>query len=62
MPNYVAKKKDEDGEVERGIPATYDDKSVSIVRARKSVVATLSDFGAEQLTARFNRRYHSRWW
>jgi phosphatidylserine/phosphatidylglycerophosphate/cardiolipin synthase-like enzyme len=55
MPNYLAKKKDEDGEVvERGdSPAIFDDKNVSIVRAsRIDDRNLLGDFGAEQLTAR----------
>jgi phosphatidylserine/phosphatidylglycerophosphate/cardiolipin synthase-like enzyme len=55
MPNYVAKKKDEDGEVveEGDSPATFDDKNVSIVRAaRIDDRNLLGDFGAEQLTAR----------
>ncbi len=55
MPNYVAKKKDEDGEVieEGDSPATFDDDNVSIVRAaRIDDRNLLGDFGAEQLTAR----------
>jgi phosphatidylserine/phosphatidylglycerophosphate/cardiolipin synthase-like enzyme len=55
MPNYVAKEKDEDGEVvdEGESPATYDDGNVSIVRAARIDDRTiLGDLGAEQLTAR----------
>jgi phosphatidylserine/phosphatidylglycerophosphate/cardiolipin synthase-like enzyme len=55
MPNYVAKKKDNDGEVveEGDSPATFDNKNVSIVRAsRIDDRNLLGDFGAEQLTAR----------
>ncbi|CAN5132709.1 phospholipase D-like domain-containing protein [soil metagenome] len=55
MPNYIAKKRNEDGEVmeEGDSPATYDDKNVSIVRASKIDDRNLlGDFGAEQLTAR----------
>lgn len=55
MPNYVPKKKDEAGEVieEGESPATYDDGSVSIVRAsRIDDRSVLGDLGAEQLTAR----------
>lgn len=55
MPNYMPKRKDEDGEViEEGVsPTTYDDGSVSIVRAsRIDDRSVLGDLGAEQLTAR----------
>lgn len=55
MPNYIATKKDEDGEVveEGDSPATFDDKNVTIVRAaRIDDRNLLGDFGAEQLTAR----------
>jgi phosphatidylserine/phosphatidylglycerophosphate/cardiolipin synthase-like enzyme len=55
MPNYVAKKKDEDGEIveEGDSPATFDDGNVSIVRAsRIDDRNILGDFGVEQLTAR----------
>ena len=55
MPNYVPKKKDEDGEVveEGDSPATFDDGNVSIVRAaRIDDRNLLGDFGVEQLTAR----------
>jgi phosphatidylserine/phosphatidylglycerophosphate/cardiolipin synthase-like enzyme len=55
MPNYVAKKKDEDGEVvvEGESPTTYDDGNVSIVRAARIDDRTiLGDLGVEQLTAR----------
>jgi phosphatidylserine/phosphatidylglycerophosphate/cardiolipin synthase-like enzyme len=55
MPNYVPKKKDEDGEVvdEGESPATYDDGNVSIVRAsRIDDRGVLGDLGAEPLTAR----------
>ena len=55
MPNYVAKKKDEEGEVveEGDSPATFDDENVSIVRAaRIDDRNLLGDFGVEQLTAR----------
>jgi phosphatidylserine/phosphatidylglycerophosphate/cardiolipin synthase-like enzyme len=54
MPNYVAKKEDEDGEVVEGeSPATYDDGNVAIVRAARIDDRTiLGDLGAEQLTAR----------
>ena len=57
MPNYVAKKKDEDGEVieDGDSPATYnnDTGNVSIVRASNIDDRTiLGDFGMEQLTAR----------
>jgi hypothetical protein len=54
MPNYVAKKKDEDGEVEEEgeSPATFDDGKVSIVRAaRIDDRSVLGDLGVEQLTA-----------
>jgi phosphatidylserine/phosphatidylglycerophosphate/cardiolipin synthase-like enzyme len=55
MPNYVAKKKGDDGEVieEGDSPATFDDGNVSIVRAsRIDDRNLLGDFGVEQLTAR----------
>lgn len=55
MPNYVPKKKDEDGEtVEDGdSPRTFDTPNVSIVRAAAIDDRTiLGDFGIEQLTAR----------
>ena len=55
MPNYVPKKKDEEGEIieEGDSPVTFDDKNVSIVRAsRIDDRNLLGDFGAEQLTAR----------
>jgi phosphatidylserine/phosphatidylglycerophosphate/cardiolipin synthase-like enzyme len=55
MPNYVPKKKDEDGEVieEGESPTTYDDGNVSVVRAsRIDDRSLLGDLGAEQLTAR----------
>jgi phosphatidylserine/phosphatidylglycerophosphate/cardiolipin synthase-like enzyme len=55
MPNYVAKKKDEDGEVvtEGDSPTTFTDENVSIVRAaRIDDRMILGDLGAEQLTAR----------
>lgn len=55
MPNYVAKKKNADGEVEEEgeSPTTYDDGNVSIVRAARIDDRTiLGDLGAEQLTAR----------
>jgi phosphatidylserine/phosphatidylglycerophosphate/cardiolipin synthase-like enzyme len=55
MPNYVAKKKDEDDEVveEGESPTTYDDGNISIVRAaRIDDRSILGDLGAEQLTAR----------
>jgi len=55
MPNYVAKRKNEDGEVveEGDSPATFDQQNVSIVRAsRIDDRNLLGDFGAEQLTAR----------
>ncbi len=55
MPNYVAKRKDEDGEVveEGASPTTYDDGNISIVRAARIDDRTiLGDLGAEQLTAR----------
>jgi phosphatidylserine/phosphatidylglycerophosphate/cardiolipin synthase-like enzyme len=59
MPNYVPKKKDEDGEVveEGESPSTYDNENgnVSIVRAaRIDDRRLLGDFGAEQLAARGN--------
>ncbi len=55
MPNYVPKKKDEDGEVEEEgqSPRTFDDGNISIVRA--SAIddrALLGDFMFEQLAAR----------
>jgi phosphatidylserine/phosphatidylglycerophosphate/cardiolipin synthase-like enzyme len=55
MPNYVPKKKDEDGEIEEegDSPSTFDDENVSVVRAaRIDDRNILGDFGAEQLTAR----------
>jgi phosphatidylserine/phosphatidylglycerophosphate/cardiolipin synthase-like enzyme len=55
MPNYVAKKKDEDGEVidEGDSPATFDDNNLSIVRASNIDDRNLlGDFGAEPLAAR----------
>jgi phosphatidylserine/phosphatidylglycerophosphate/cardiolipin synthase-like enzyme len=55
MPNYMPKKKDEDGEVieEGESPTTYDDGNVSIVRAsRIDDRSVLGDLGVEQLTAR----------
>ena len=55
MPNYVAKKKDEGGDVleEGESPATYDNDNVTIVRAARIDDRTLlGDLGAEQLTAR----------
>jgi phosphatidylserine/phosphatidylglycerophosphate/cardiolipin synthase-like enzyme len=57
MPNYVPKKKDEEGEVvnEAESPATYDNENgnVSIVRAsRIDDRMILGDLGAEQLTAK----------
>jgi phosphatidylserine/phosphatidylglycerophosphate/cardiolipin synthase-like enzyme len=55
MPNYVPKKKDEDGEIEEegDSPTTFTDENVSIVRASKiDDRAILGDFGAEQLTAK----------
>jgi phosphatidylserine/phosphatidylglycerophosphate/cardiolipin synthase-like enzyme len=55
MPNYVAKTKDEDGDVveEGESPTTYDDGNVSIVRAARIDDRTiLGDLGAEQLAAR----------
>jgi len=54
MPNYVPKKKDEDGEVvqEGESPTTFDDGKVSIVRAaRIDDRSVLGDLGVEQLTA-----------
>jgi phosphatidylserine/phosphatidylglycerophosphate/cardiolipin synthase-like enzyme len=57
MPNYIAKKKDEDGDVveEGDSPATFDDKNVSIVRASRIDDRNLAgDFGAEQLVAHGN--------
>ncbi|MEO7794865.1 MAG: phospholipase D-like domain-containing protein [Thermoanaerobaculia bacterium] len=55
MPNYVAKKKDEDGEVEveGDSPTTFDNGNVSIVRAaRIDEKSLLGDLGVEQLTAK----------
>jgi phosphatidylserine/phosphatidylglycerophosphate/cardiolipin synthase-like enzyme len=55
MPNYVAKTKDEEGEVidEGDSPATFDNENVSIVRAsRIDDRRALGDFGYEQLTAK----------
>ena len=55
MPNYVPKKKDEEGEVvdEGESPATFDEGKVSIVRAaRIDDRSVLGDLGVEQLTAR----------
>jgi len=57
MPNYVAKKKDEDGEVveEGESPTTYTSEAgnVTIVRASNIDDKTiLGDFGMEQLTAK----------
>jgi phosphatidylserine/phosphatidylglycerophosphate/cardiolipin synthase-like enzyme len=55
MPNYIPKKKDDEGEVadEGESPATFDDGNISIVRAsRIDDRNILGDFGAEQLTAR----------
>ncbi|HEV8722477.1 MAG TPA: phospholipase D-like domain-containing protein [Candidatus Binatia bacterium] len=54
MPNYVPKKKNEDGEVEEegASPATFDEGKVSIVRAsRIDDQSVLGDLGVEQLTA-----------
>ena len=54
MPNYVAKEKDEDGEVvdEGASPATFDEENISLVRASRIDDETLlGDFGVEQLTA-----------
>lgn len=55
MPNYVPKKKDEDGEVvdDGASPTTFDDGNISVVRAaRIDDRMILGDLGAEQLTAR----------
>lgn len=55
MPNYVAKTKDDDGDVvdEGSSPSTFDDENVSIVRAAKlDDRNALGDFGYEQLTAK----------
>lgn len=56
MPNYVAKKKDEDtGEVvdEGDSPATFQENNVAIVRAARIDEQTLlGDLGVEQLTAK----------
>lgn len=57
MPNYVPKKKNEDGEVEEEgeSPRTFDDGNISIVRA--SAIddrGLLGDFMKEQLAARGN--------
>ena len=55
MPNYVAKTKDEDGEVvdDGDSPTTFDNENVSIVRASKvDDRNALGDFGYEQLTAK----------
>jgi phosphatidylserine/phosphatidylglycerophosphate/cardiolipin synthase-like enzyme len=55
MPNYVAKKEDEDGDViEDGeSPTTFDNGNVSIVRAARIDDKTvLGDLGVEQLTAK----------
>lgn len=55
MPNYVPKKKDDEGQVveEGDSPSTFDDGNVSIVRAaRIDDRNILGDFGVEQLTAR----------
>lgn len=57
MPNYVPKKKDEEGEIveEGDSPATYDNENgnVSIVRAsRIDDRMMLGDLGVEQLTAK----------
>jgi phosphatidylserine/phosphatidylglycerophosphate/cardiolipin synthase-like enzyme len=55
MPNYVATKKDEDGEVEveGDSPTTFDNANVSIVRAaRVDERGLLGDLGVEQLTAK----------
>jgi phosphatidylserine/phosphatidylglycerophosphate/cardiolipin synthase-like enzyme len=57
MPNYVPKKKDEEGELvnEAESPATYDNENgnISIVRAsRIDDRMILGDLGAEQLTAK----------
>jgi phosphatidylserine/phosphatidylglycerophosphate/cardiolipin synthase-like enzyme len=55
MPNYIAKKKDKEGEVieEGDSPATFDDNNLSIVRASNIDDRNLlGDFGAEPLAAR----------
>lgn len=55
MPNYVATKKDDDGEVEveGDSPTTFDNGNVSIVRAaRIDEKGLLGDLGVEQLTAK----------
>ncbi len=55
MPNYIPKKKDEDGEVidEGDSPTTFLDDNVSIVRASKIDDRMLAgDLGDEQLTAK----------
>lgn len=55
MPNYVAKTKDEDGEVidDGESPSTFVTRNVSIVRAsRLDDRNVLGDFGYEQLTAK----------
>ncbi len=55
MPNYVATKKNADGEVEveGDSPTTFDNANVSIVRAARIDEKTLlGDLGVEQLTAK----------
>jgi len=55
MPNYVATKKDDDGEieVEGESPTTFDNGNVAIVRAaRIDEKELLGDLGVEQLTAK----------
>jgi phosphatidylserine/phosphatidylglycerophosphate/cardiolipin synthase-like enzyme len=55
MPNYVATKKDDDGEVEvaGASPTTFDNGNVTIVRAARIDEKTLlGDLGVEQLTAK----------
>lgn len=55
MPNYVATKKDDDGEVEveGDSPTTFDNGNVSIVRAARIDEKTLlGDLGVEQLNAK----------
>lgn len=53
MPNYVATKKDADGEVQGESPTTFDNGNVSIVRAaRIDEKSLLGDLHVEQLTAK----------
>lgn len=54
MPNYIAQKKDKNGQVivEGKSPTTFDSGNVTVVRAaRIDDRSLLGDFGAEQLTA-----------